>query len=119
MSEPESPSTSAGGGPASGGSSGQAPSTIEASLRVVVRGRVQGVGFRDFVYMRARFLGLRGYVRNLPDMRSVEVVAEGERGSLEQLLDYLRKGPRGARVHGLDVTWGEPGGRHTTFEVAY
>jgi acylphosphatase len=70
---------------------------VEASLRVVVRGRVQGVGYRDFVYMRAHFLGLRGYVRNLPDMRSVEVVAEGERDSLEQLLDYLREGLRRPR----------------------
>jgi len=97
----------------------ESPSTTEASLRVVVRGRVQGVGYRDFVYMRARFLGLRGYVRNLPDMRTVEVVAEGERGGLEQLLDHLREGPRGARVDGLDVTWGEPTRRHTTFGVAY
>ena len=92
---------------------------VEASLHVVVRGRVQGVGYREFVYTRARFLGLRGYVRNLPDMRSVEVVAEGERTSLEQLLDYMREGPRGARIDGLDVTWGEPAGRHTTFGVAY
>ena len=91
----------------------------EASLRVVVRGRVQGVGYRDFVYMRARFLGLRGYVRNLPDMRSVEVVAEGDRDTLEQLLDYLREGPRGARVDALDVTWGEASGRHTTFGIGY
>jgi len=116
VSEPESPSTSAGSGPASGGSS---EPTVEASLRVVVRGRVQGVGYRDFVYMRARFLGLRGYVRNLPDMCSVEVVAEGDRAGLEQLLDYLREGSRGARVDGLDVTWGEPTRRHTTFGVAY
>jgi len=95
------------------------PASIETSLHVVVRGRVQGVGYRDFVYMRARFLGLRGYVRNLPDMRSVEVVAEGERAGLEQLLEHLREGPRGARVDGLDVTWGEPTRRHTTFGVAY
>ena len=92
---------------------------VEASLRVVVRGRVQGVGYRDFVYMRARFLGLRGYVRNLPDMRSVEVVAEGDRGALEQLLEHLREGPRGARIDGLEITWGEPTHRHTTFGVAY
>jgi acylphosphatase len=92
---------------------------VEASVRVVVRGRVQGVGYRDFVYMRARFLGLRGYVRNLPDMRSVEVVAEGDRAGLKQLLDHLREGPRGARVDGLDVTWGEPTRRHTTFGIAY
>jgi len=49
----------------------------------------------------------------------VEVVAEGERAGLEQLLDHLREGPRGARVDGLDVTWGEPTRRHTTFGVAY
>jgi acylphosphatase len=92
---------------------------VEASLHVVVRGRVQAVGFREFVYTRARFLAVRGYVRNLPDMRSVEVVAEGERPALEQLLEHLREGPRGARIDGLDVTWGEPTGRHTTFGVAY
>jgi len=97
----------------------QASSSAEASLHVVVRGRVQAVGFREFVYTRARFLGLRGYVRNLSDGRSVEVLAEGERAGLEQLLDHLREGPRGARIDGLDVTWGEPSGRHTTFGVAY
>ena len=91
----------------------------EASLQVVVHGRVQGVGFGEFVYTRARFLGVRGYVRNLPDMRSVEVVAEGGRPGLEQLLEHLREGPRGARIDGLDVTWGEPSGRHTTFGVAH
>ena len=99
--------------------SGQAPSSVVASLRVVARGRVQGVGFREFVYTRACYLGLHGYVRNLPDMRSVEVMAEGERTGLEELLDHLREGPRGARIDGLDVTWGEPAGRHTTFGVAY
>ena len=92
---------------------------VEASLHVVVRGRVQGVGFREFVYTRARFLGLRGYVRNLPDIRSLEIVAEGERAALEQLLDHLREGPRGACVDGLDVTWGEATRHHTAFGVAY
>jgi len=47
------------------------------------------------------------------------VAAEGERARLEQLLDYLREGPRGARIDGLDVTWGQPSGRHTTFGVAH
>jgi len=90
----------------------------DVSLRAVVRGRVQGVNFRDFVWGRANFLGVRGYVRNLPDMRSVEVVAEGERGKLEQLLEYLRQGPRGARVGAIDVQWGEASGRYATFGVA-
>ncbi|MDP2948197.1 MAG: acylphosphatase [Chloroflexota bacterium] len=89
------------------------------SLRAMVSGRVQGVNFRDFVWRRANFLGVRGYVRNLPDMRSVEVVAEGERGKLEQLLEYLREGPRGARVNTIDVQWGEASGRFTRFGVAF
>ncbi len=89
------------------------------SLRAVVRGRVQGVGFRDYVYTRARFLGLCGYVRNLPDGRSLEVVAEGARADLEQLLEYLRDGPRSARVDGIDAQWGETTGSFSDFGVAF
>lgn len=89
------------------------------SLRALVRGRVQGVGFREFVYVRAGFLGLTGYVRNGDDGRSLEVVAEGERQSLEQLLEYLRQGPRSARVDAVDVRWGEASGRFHHFGVAY
>jgi acylphosphatase len=80
------------------------------ALRAVVRGRVQGIGFRDYVVNRARFLGLSGYVRNLPDGRSVEVVAEGARPDLEQLLDYLREGPRISRIDAVDAEWREPTG---------
>jgi acylphosphatase len=79
---------------------------------------VQGVGFRDFVFTRACFLRLSGYVRNLPDMRSVEVVAEGPKRELEQLLEYLREGPRMARVDEVDVEWLEPSGRYRDFGVA-
>lgn len=89
------------------------------SLQATVRGHVQGVGFRDFVYTRARFLGVRGYVRNLKDFRSVEVIAEGEPEQLEQLLEYLREGPRGSRVEDVDVAWGEASGRFTHFGVAF
>ena len=95
------------------------PSPKTVSLHAVVRGYVQGVGFRDFVYTRARFLGVRGYVRNLDDLSSVEVVAEGEREQLEQLLEYLRQGPRGSRVQEVDAQWGEDSGRFTRFGVAF
>ena len=94
-------------------------STAVVSLHAVVKGRVQGVNFRDFVYRRAISLGLTGYVRNLPDMRSVEVVAEGQRERLELLVEHLRHGPRAARVDGVDVQWGEASGRHTRFGVAF
>ena len=92
--------------------------SADVFLRAVVRGLVQGVNFRDFVWRRANLLGVRGYVRNLPDMRSVEVVAEGERGKLDQLLEYLHQGPRGACVDAIDVQWGEASERYATFRVA-
>jgi acylphosphatase len=78
---------------------------------------VQGVNFRQFVYTRARFLRLTGYVSNLEDGRTVEVVAEGPRGDLEQLLEYLREGPRSALVESVDVEWAEPSERWTDFGV--
>jgi len=90
-----------------------------SALRAVVRGRVQGVGFREYVLNRARFLGVSGYVRNLRDGRSLEVVAEGSRSELEQLLSYLREGPRLARVDAVESDWGEPTGAYDGFGVGY
>jgi acylphosphatase len=75
--------------------------------RIVVRGVVQGVGFRYFARNTAASLGLDGEVRNRSD-GTVEVVAEGERGPVEILIRELRVGPRYARVEGLDVRWEEP-----------
>jgi acylphosphatase len=92
-----------------------APET--AALRAFVRGRVQGVNFRQFVYTRARFLHLTGYVSNLDDGQTVEVVAEGPRRDLDQLLEYLREGPRSGRVDSVEASWSEPSGRWTDFGV--
>ena len=93
--------------------------TAVFSLHAIIRGRVQGVNFRDFVYARAVSLGLTGYVRNLPDMRSVEVVAEGQRERLKRLVEHLRQGPRGARVDSVDVQWDEASGQHARFRVTF
>lgn len=68
--------------------------------RIVVTGRVQGVGFRWFVRQAARELALTGRVRNLPD-GTVEVAAAGPEEALAALRDRLREGPPGARVEGL------------------
>src|SRR3989337_1716794 len=91
------------------------PEHTLSALRAGVRGRVQGVGFREYVLNRARFLAVSGYVRNLPDGRSLEVVAEGSRSELEQLLSYLREGPRLARVDTIESDWGEPTGAYDGF----
>jgi len=88
-------------------------------LRAIVRGRVQAVGFRSFVLVRARSLGLKGYVRNGPDGRSLEVVAEGPRDALQSLLGYLSRGPTLARVDGVDAEWSEETEEFSDFGVRF
>jgi acylphosphatase len=73
-------------------------------LKVLIRGDVQGVGFRYFLTGAAQPLGLRGWVRNRRD-GSVEVVAEGRRADLDELLKAARRGPRLALVTSVDVEW--------------
>jgi acylphosphatase len=80
-----------------------------ARATVLVRGRVQGVGYRAFVRRHALDLGLAGQVENLADGR-VEVVVEGPRADLDHLLVHLRRGPVHAQVADLDVTWSDPVG---------
>jgi len=74
-------------------------------LRAVVRGTVQGVGFRWFVQRTAARLELHGWVANRGD-RSVEVVAEGATKDIEELLQALRDGPPSSVVSGLEVQRG-------------
>ncbi len=66
-----------------------------------VRGRVQGVGFRNFVEREANSLGITGWVRNVDD-GSVEVYAAGTPAQLSALAGLLRKGPRLADVRGVE-----------------
>lgn len=72
-------------------------------LHVVVRGHVQGVGFRWFVVRAAAGLGLDGWVLNRTD-RAVELVAEGPTERLDELLAMVREGPPGASVQAVEVT---------------
>jgi acylphosphatase len=71
-------------------------------LKAVVRGEVQGVGFRWAVQRQAGQLGLSGYAENLPD-GSVRVEAEGDPGQLDELEAFLRQGPRWAEVQSLEA----------------
>jgi len=68
--------------------------------RVVVAGRVQGVGFRFFAERAARESSVKGWVRNLPD-GSVETVAEGEESAVAKYLARVREGPRMGKVTSL------------------
>ena len=75
-----------------------------ARLRAVVRGYVQGVGYRDYASREAMKLGLCGYVRNASD-GSVELEAEGDRGRLQEWLNLLRRGPSLADVENVEAVW--------------
>ena len=87
-------------------------------LHAVVRGDVQGVGFRYFVQRRAQQLGLTGWVRNNED-GSVELVAEGGRDQLEELKRALQEGPRMARVSRVETQWSNGSGNLRGFELAW
>ena len=85
-------------------------------MYALIRGRVQGVFFRDYVLKRAETLGLKGYVRNTPD-GSVEVEAEGERRKLEALVAYLKIGPPAAAVDHVITQWSEHQGSYSDFRI--
>ena len=87
-------------------------------LRAVVRGYVQGVGFRAFVRRRALALGLAGYVRNTAD-GDVEVLAQGPEPDLDALLADLQRGPSESEVSSVDHRWAQPAALYRGFEITY
>lgn len=84
--------------------------------RFLVRGRVQGVGFRFFAQELAELEGVHGWVRNLPDGR-VEMLVEGDREAVERIERRIRRGPPAARVDEVEAHEADPSGRATGFSV--
>ena len=74
-----------------------------STRHAIVRGRVQGVGFRLWVESEARRRGLDGWVRNRRD-GTVELVVSGDQGKVEAMLAALRHGPSGASVTGVEIS---------------
>lgn len=89
-----------------------------AAAEIVVEGRVQGVGYRDYAQRRAVGLGLAGYVMNLKDGR-VRVRAEGAREVIEEFMRQLEKGPPLSRVTRVTTRWLPPTRRFVSFDVRY
>lgn len=87
-------------------------------LHALVRGEVQEVGFRYFASQKALSLGVRGYARNKSD-GAVEVVAQGPRSTLENLLALLRQGPSAAEVDEVETTWREPSEHLSGFSIRW
>ncbi|MEX0875706.1 MAG: acylphosphatase [Actinomycetota bacterium] len=88
---------------------------MRVRAHVFVSGLVQGVSFRWYTVEQARHRGLGGWVRNLPDGR-VEAVFEGDREAVESMVEWIRTGPRHARVSDVEVDWEEEEG---LFEFDY
>jgi acylphosphatase len=80
-----------------------------AARRVRIEGRVQGVGYRDWMVKEASRLGLSGWVRNRRD-GSVEALVAGDEPTLQVLLSACRRGPPAARVDGIEESLAEPPG---------
>jgi acylphosphatase len=89
---------------------------ITERLHAFVSGKVQGVSFRYYTLQEGRQLGVTGFVRNLPDGR-VEVKAEGERATLEALVQFLHLGSPGASVSKVDVEWQAADHSFTSFDI--
>ena len=95
-----------------GDSGGVAPT----AARVVVSGRVQGVGFRESARRAALQRGVVGWVRNLADGR-VEAWLEGQPSAVRAMISWCEDGPAFARVDDVEVSWEEPTGQFWTFGV--
>ena len=89
---------------------------MQAGLHIVVRGVVQGVGFRYFVLRHAQTLNLAGWVRNLYN-GNVEIEAEGDRSLLETFISELKVGPGAAHVTDLTLDWQPYAEKYKTFEI--
>ena len=86
------------------------------AFNAIVRGRVQGVGFRYFTKRQAEELKITGWVRNLPD-GTVEITAKGSPEALEQFMQRLEAGPIGSRVDQVQAQWLEAPGDSKGFEI--
>ncbi|CAN0482315.1 unnamed protein product [Laminaria digitata] len=94
----------------------QAPQEHAKAVSVLVKGRVQGVGFRAFTRRNAMLLGLKGEVSNLPD-GAVKAHLEGSSERVKQMLHLIKKGPSLARVDQIVVSPVNAMGRYKTFEI--
>jgi acylphosphatase len=87
-------------------------------VHLIIKGVVQGVGFRHSTRMQASQLGLTGYVKNLPD-GNVEVIAEGPSQAVNELLEWAKQGPPTAQVKQIDIDYEEANGEFTDFSVKH
>jgi acylphosphatase len=88
----------------------------EMRSHIIVRGIVQGVGFRYFVFKQASHLGLHGTVWNRSD-GNVEIDIEGDRSLIEEFIEAIRVGPRSSHVTDVMIEWKTPEYKYNNFEI--
>ncbi|AAL63341.1 acylphosphatase [Pyrobaculum aerophilum] len=88
-----------------------------ARAHVFIRGKVQGVFFRQSMKEVAMRNGVKGWVRNRSDGKTVEAVLEGPRDAVMKVLEWARIGPPGARVEDIEVQWEEYKGEFKDFKI--
>jgi acylphosphatase len=91
---------------------------MKSYVKIIVKGRVQGVGYRYYTLIEAKKLGVAGYVTNLPS-GDVGVQAEGEDEKLLRFIKALKKGPVFSKVIDLNIEYGEYKNRFKEFKVIY
>lgn len=89
-----------------------------SAARIRIDGRVQGVGFRYFVYKNAKRNGLTGWVKNHKD-GSVEAHLEGQKEDVSKVAELCKKGPAGSNVKDFTIDWSEPEGTWKDFDFLY
>lgn len=85
---------------------------------VVIRGYVQGVWFRASTRDEATRIGVSGWVRNLSD-GSVDALFEGEKKKVEEIIGWCHRGPSGAQVSRVDISWEPYKGEYQNFNIRY
>jgi len=88
------------------------------AARIIIDGIVQGVGYRWFAQQAAVDLGLTGWVRNRMN-GDVEVLVEGAKHNIDNLIIELKKGPRFSRVEYANVEWRTPTGKYANFTIKH
>ena len=88
----------------------------QVRVQLTIEGWVQGVFFRTSTVQEAKRLGVKGWVRNCPD-GSVEVVAEGRKKKIDELIQWCQQGPAGAQVRNVQPRWEDHQGAFENFSI--
>ena len=91
---------------------------MDKAIKMIVEGRVQGVGYRHYIYSHARQLGIKGYVKNMDDGH-VEILAIADNSTIADFLKIARKGPSFSWVYNIQCTYVNLHKEYNEFEILY